>query len=119
MAGEGGVDRNMRGLRVAYLADHDDIRVLAQERAHGGRETEPDLRLHLRLVYALDLVFHRVLDSEDLARRVVENGEHSGEGSGLSAARGAGDHDHAVRKREQSRKPRLVRARHPQTRDLE
>ena len=33
VAGERRLDRDLRGLAVADLADHDDVRVLAQERA--------------------------------------------------------------------------------------
>ncbi len=36
------------GLEVADLADHDDVRVLAQDVAQRGGEGDPDLGLHLR-----------------------------------------------------------------------
>ena len=53
--------------------------------------------MHLNLVDALDLVFHRVLDGDDLAARIVEDAEHGGERGGLAAAGGTRDHDHAMR----------------------
>ena len=38
------VDRDLDRLLVADLADHDDVRILAQEGAERAREGEPDLR---------------------------------------------------------------------------
>ena len=52
VAGERGLDRDLGGLEVANLADHDDVRVLPQERAQRGREVEPDVLVHLHLVDA-------------------------------------------------------------------
>ena len=50
MAGEGGLHADLGGLEVADLAHHDDVRVLAQEAAKGGREVEADVVVHLHLV---------------------------------------------------------------------
>ena len=66
VAGERRLHGDARGLEVADLADHDDVRVLAHDRAQRVGEVEPDLRLHLDLVDAVDLVFDRVLDGDDL-----------------------------------------------------
>jgi hypothetical protein len=43
VAGERGLDADLGGLEVADLADHDDVGVLAQERAQrrGEREADP------------------------------------------------------------------------------
>ena len=49
VAGERGLHRHLRGLGVADLADHDDVGVLAQDRAQRGREGDVDLALHLHL----------------------------------------------------------------------
>ncbi len=38
VARQGRMNRDMCGLRVAHLADHDDVRVLAHEGTHGGCE---------------------------------------------------------------------------------
>ena len=54
---------------VADLADHDDVRVLAEEGAERAREGEPDLRLDVHLVDALDLVLDRVLGRQDVEVR--------------------------------------------------
>ena len=44
--------RDLGGLEVANLADHDDVRVLPQERAQRGGEVEADVLVHLHLVDA-------------------------------------------------------------------
>ena len=49
MAGEGGAHRDLRGLPVPDLADHDHVRVLAQERAQPPREGEAHVGVHLCL----------------------------------------------------------------------
>jgi len=51
--------RGWRSLRfaVADFTDHNDIRILADERAHRRGEGQPDRRLDLRLVDARNLVF--------------------------------------------------------------
>ena len=60
------VDRDLRRLLVADLADHDHVGILAQEGAQRAREGEPDLRLHVHLVDAADLVLDRILGGEDV-----------------------------------------------------
>src|SRR3954464_16022797 len=67
MPGERGMNRDMRGFRVADFADHDDIGILAHEGAQRGREGETDRRLDLRLVDPGDFVFDGSLDGENLA----------------------------------------------------
>ena len=41
VAGERGLDRDLRGLEVADLADHDDVRVLAQEARSAAAKLRP------------------------------------------------------------------------------
>src|SRR5690606_36481646 len=97
VAGERGLDRDARGLQVAHLADHDDVRVLAHDRTQRVREVEPDLRLGLDLVDALDLVLDRVLDGDDLDVRRVELAQRRVQRGGLARAGRAGDQQDAVR----------------------
>ena len=59
-------------LLVADLADHDDVRVLPEEGAQRAREREPDLRLDVHLVDALNLVLDRILGGEDVEVRLVD-----------------------------------------------
>ena len=44
--------------------------ILTQEGAQRAREREPDLRLHVHLVDAADLVLDRILGGEDVDVRV-------------------------------------------------
>ena len=50
MARERCLDRDLRGLEVANLADHDDVGVLTQEGAQGRGEVQADVVVHLDLV---------------------------------------------------------------------
>ena len=42
VAGQRGFNRDFRGFRIANFTDHDDVRVLAQDRAQRVGEREPD-----------------------------------------------------------------------------
>src|SRR4051812_17170234 len=53
VARERGLDGDLGGLEVAYLADENDVRVLPQEGAERGREVKTYLLLHLNLIDAL------------------------------------------------------------------
>ena len=66
MAGERGLDGDAAGLQVADLADHDDVRVLPQERLQRRGEGQPDLGPHLHLVDAHQVVLDRVLRRHDV-----------------------------------------------------
>ena len=72
MACERRLDGDLRRLQIPDLADHDDVRVLAQDRAQRVGKIEPDRRLHLDLVDAGKLIFNGVLHREELAVRAVE-----------------------------------------------
>ena len=97
MAGQRRLDRDLRGLQIADLADHDHVRVVAQHRAQDMGEAQPDLRLDLDLVDAVELILDRVLDGQHLAVRRVELDQRGVERGGLAAAGRAGDQDDAVR----------------------
>src|SRR6185295_4080612 len=97
VAGERSLDGDLRGLLVADLAHHDHVRVLAEEGAQPGGEGEPDLRADRHLADALELVFDRVLDGEDVEVGRVDAGERAVQRGGLPGAGGAGDQDDPVR----------------------
>ena len=69
VAGLRGLDRDLGGFQVADLADHDHVRILAQERAQRGGEGHAALDVHLHLVDAGHADFDRILDRRDVARR--------------------------------------------------
>ena len=56
----------VRRLPVADLADQHDVGVGAQDRAQGGGEGQPRLRVDLHLVDAGEAVLDRVLDRDDV-----------------------------------------------------
>ena len=58
--------RDVGRLLVADLADQDDVRVLAQDRAQGPGERQPALGVDRHLVDAVDAVLDRVLDRDDV-----------------------------------------------------
>ena len=63
------VDRDVDGLLVSNFTDHDDVGILPQERSERAREREPDLRLHVDLVNALNLVLDGILRRQDVQVR--------------------------------------------------
>ena len=95
--GQRSLDRDLRGLVVADLADHDDVRVLAQDRAQGLGEVEVDLGVDLGLADAGQLVLDRVLDRHDVAAAGVQPAQRRVQRGGLARAGGAGHQDDAVR----------------------
>ena len=66
VAGERRLDGDLGGLEVAHLADHDHVRVLAEEGAQAAGEGEVNLRVDLRLADAGELILDRILDGEDV-----------------------------------------------------
>jgi hypothetical protein len=70
---------------------------VAQHRAQDVGEAEPDLRLGLDLVDAVQLILDRVLDGQYLAVRRVQLYQRGLPRGGLAAAGRPGDQDDAVR----------------------
>ena len=93
MSGQGGLHRHFRRFGVPDLAHHEDVRILAENAADGGRKREPDAGIHLHLAERRKDQLHRVFDRHDvhLGRRDVP--EHRIEGRGLAASGGTGDQE--------------------------
>ncbi|MCY1397815.1 hypothetical protein D9M71_128340 [compost metagenome] len=96
MSGQGGLHGDLGGFQVADLADHDHIRVLAQDRAQRGGEGQTDLGVGLDLGDGGNPVFDRVLHRDDLAHAIVDRFEGGVEGRRLARAGRAGHQDDAV-----------------------
>ena len=96
MAGERGVDGDLRGLGIADLADEDLVRVVAQDGAQAAREGEPLLLVDGNLRDAADLVLDRVFDGDDLVLFGLNLVERGVERGGFAGAGGPGDQHHAV-----------------------
>src|SRR5260221_14249316 len=82
-----GLHGDLRGFSVTHFADHDDVRVLAQDGAQGVGKGEVDLRMDLDLVDAVELVLDRVLDGDDLVGNRVDLGQGRVQRGGLARAR--------------------------------
>ena len=89
MAGQGRLHGHFRGLQIADFADHQNIRVLAQQGRDGGGEVEADAGLHLQLIERrldhLDGVFNGA-DIHLGAGQLLQSGI---QGGGLAGAGGA------------------------------
>ena len=95
--GQARLHRDLRSLQVADLADHDHVRVLAQNGAQRARERQLDSRIHLGLADAIEVVFDRVLDGDDVGALGVELADRGVERGRLSGAGRAGDEDDSMR----------------------
>ena len=102
MAGQRGLDRNPRRLKITDFAYHDDVRVLTQDRAQCVGEVEADLGLHLDLVDSRQLVFDGIFHSEQFKFRAIEIFQRCLKCCGLTAAGRPGDQHDSVRKLHQA-----------------
>jgi len=66
VAGEGGVDGDLRGLVVADFADENFIGVVAQDGTQAAGEGEAFLLIDGNLGDAANLILDRVFDGDDL-----------------------------------------------------
>ena len=96
VSGERRLDRDAAGFEISNLTDHDDVRILPQERLQRRGEGHADLVAHQDLIDAehvvLDGIFRRHdvdVDQIDLRQRRVKRRRFAGAGW-------AGDEHHAV-----------------------
>ena len=66
VSGEGRLNRNLRGLRVADFADHDFVGIVTQNRSQSASERQSFFLIHRNLRDAAKLVFDRVFNRDDL-----------------------------------------------------
>jgi len=88
---------DLRRLRIAHLADHDDVGILAEDRAERGGEGDARLTVHWHLRNAAELIFDRILDRNDLLARAIALGEAGVERRRLAAAGRSRGEEHPVR----------------------
>ena len=96
------LDGDLGRLQVANLADHDHVRVLAQEGAQRLGEVHALARIDVDLVDAFQVDLHRVFGSGDVDVGGVEDVQAGVQGDRLARAGGPGDQDHALRLLERS-----------------
>ncbi|KKU39132.1 MAG: hypothetical protein UX55_C0044G0009 [Candidatus Azambacteria bacterium GW2011_GWE2_46_45] len=63
MAGQRSVNRQRSRFLVADFADHNDVRVLPEQRPQAVRESQTDVRPYLGLIDAFNAIFNRVFNS--------------------------------------------------------
>src|SRR5689334_8889730 len=97
MAGQRGLYGDLRGIEIAHFADHDDVGIVPQEGAQNTGKSQVYLRLHLNLVDAIQLIFDRILDSEDLPLRSIETHQARVKRRRLSAARRTSNQQDSLR----------------------
>jgi hypothetical protein len=83
--------------KVADLADHDHVRVLAQDGAQGLGKGQVDLRVDLGLADAGQFVFHRVFHRQHIGRGGVHAAQAGVQRGRLARTGGPGDQHDAVR----------------------
>jgi hypothetical protein len=113
VAGLRGLHRDLRRFRVADFAKQDDVGVLPQNRSQRAGEGELDLLVDLRLVYARDLVFDRILDRDDVGLLRLHRPQRRAQRRRLPAAGGADDQNHPVLMAEELAHLFERRRRHP------
>ena len=96
VAGEGGLNGNLRRLQVAHFTDHNHVRVLPQERAQGPAEGQADGLVDGDLHDAFQVVFDRVFGSEQLGVNGVDAPQAGVEGGGFAAAGRPGSDEDAI-----------------------
>ncbi len=96
VAGEGRLHGDISRFRIADLADHDDVRVLAQERTETRSKRDAGLRIDLRLVHIAHIVFDRVFDRGDIDLRTVQDVHQSIQRRRFSGTGRTAGQDHAV-----------------------
>ena len=91
---------DLRRFGVADFADHDLVRVVAQDRAQPAGEGQPLLLVYRNLRNAANLVFDRVFDGDDLVFVGLDLVQRGVKRGGLAGAGRAGHQHHAVRFRD-------------------
>ena len=91
------LNRNVGCLQITDLADHDDVRVLAQERAQRGCKGQAAFLVDVDLVDAGQVDFGRILGGGDVHTGLIEDVEAGVQRHRLARPRGAGDEHHTVR----------------------
>lgn len=119
MARQGGLDGDLGGFVIPYLAHHDDIRVLAEDGTQALRESDVGRDIDLALVDIGELILNRVLDRDDVAVFPVHAVEGGVEGGGLPRAGGAGRQDHPVGLGDEGFDERLLGREEPQVFELQ
>ena len=108
MAGETRVGGDACSFEIANLADHNDIRRLAQDGTQRGRKRHTNLRIHLHLIDPRHLILDRLLDGDDFTVGFIDAIETSIKRGRFAGAGGPGHQQNAIRQSEQTLEGFLV-----------
>ncbi len=97
VAGERGLNGDLRRLGVADFADHDFVRVVAQDRAQAARKRQSLFLVDRNLCDAAQLILDRVFNGDDLIFVGLDLVYRGVQRCSLAAARRPRDQHHAVR----------------------
>ena len=97
MAGQSGLDGDLRGFLIAHLADQDNIRVLPHEGLQSVHESIVCLDIYLGLLYSGDMVFDRIFNRDYFYFRGTFVLQKSVQSRGFSGPGRTGIEDHPVR----------------------
>ena len=89
-------DGDVSGFEVAYLAYHDDVRVLAQKRFQCDRKSQAGLVIHVDLIDARQRDFGRVFGGGNVDARLVQQVQAGVQRHGLAGSCGTSDQNHSV-----------------------
>ena len=87
------LNRDLRGLAIANLADQHDVGILPHDRPQRRREGESGFLVHLHLHDARQPVLDRILDRDDVHAALLEAPQRGVERRRLSRSRWPGDED--------------------------
>ena len=96
MASQCSLHRHLRRFQVAYLTDHDDIRVLTQQGAHTRGKVEINIMLNLHLVERRHHKFYRILYRADIDIWCRQHLQAAVQGCRFTRAGRTGDQQNAV-----------------------
>src|SRR5713101_1087400 len=96
VAGESGLNGDLRGFLVADFADHDLVRIVAQDGTQAASESQALLLVDGNLCNATNLVFDRILDGNDLVFVGFDLVNRGVQGGSFAGAGRASHQDHAV-----------------------
>ena len=97
VSGERCLNRYLRGFGVTNFADHDDVRILAQDGAQSPGERHIHPAVYLGLSDAFQLVLDGIFDGQDITLGGIQLGENCIQRGAFSRPRRAGDENDAVR----------------------
>ena len=119
MACETGLDGDLYRLHVADLAHHHHVRILTQNGAQAAGEGHVDLGVDLRLANAVEVIFDRILDGENVLAAVVELHQRRVQRGGLARAGGPGHQHDPVGSRNDPLHRRVMLGTHAQLAQLQ